>query len=607
MPLPDNLLTPIAGDNPGGKNLRYDPVYDKIKEARREEDDAIPQGDWEIEVKVADPILVSKLAIESLTSKSKDLQIAAWLAEACLRRDGFAGLTEGLNLLKAMLETFWDNLYPEVEDGDLELRAAPLDWIGTALVGLAHKQPLSREGYDYYKYKESRTVPTEQAAGESEGKMATRTEALSEGKLAPEVFDEDVAKTPKQFYKDRARDLEAALAALQTLDETSSSKFGNAAPSYARLREALEELQHLNKGFLKKKLELEPDEGGAEGEAATEEAAAGEAVAEGGEGEARPRKGKALSAEPVDKDDAVQRVVVAAKFWRTQEPANPAPYLMLRGLRWGELRWSGSSPDQTLFEPPPTELRQQIKKLSLEGNWAEVLEAGERAAGMPCGRAWLDLHRYTVKACENLGSEYQAVSTAVVTGLRGLLADYPVLPTMTLMDDTPVANAETQAWLADLIKPPAPSQSEQELVGALEMDGPKPATPEGEPAPPDIYDLAQQMVREGKAEAAIEMLANEVSQERSGRIRFHRMIQLSGLCMATDHERIAYPMLLELAEEIERRKLEEWEPRNVVAQPLALLYRCMNRMGESDEATKRKIYEKLCRLDPVQAMACLKG
>ena len=34
MPLRDDLLQPIPGPNPGGTNLRYDPVYEKIKEAR---------------------------------------------------------------------------------------------------------------------------------------------------------------------------------------------------------------------------------------------------------------------------------------------------------------------------------------------------------------------------------------------------------------------------------------------------------------------------------------------------------------------------------------------------------------------------------------------
>src|SRR5258706_423802 len=50
MPLRDDLLNPIPGENPSGANLRYAPVYDKIKEARREDDDA-PQGEWKHERK----------------------------------------------------------------------------------------------------------------------------------------------------------------------------------------------------------------------------------------------------------------------------------------------------------------------------------------------------------------------------------------------------------------------------------------------------------------------------------------------------------------------------------------------------------------------------
>ena len=60
MPLRPDLLTPIAGDNPSGANLRYDPVYDQIKEARRQ-DDAGPQGDWQRERKLADYRVVVEL------------------------------------------------------------------------------------------------------------------------------------------------------------------------------------------------------------------------------------------------------------------------------------------------------------------------------------------------------------------------------------------------------------------------------------------------------------------------------------------------------------------------------------------------------------------
>src|SRR2546423_4181462 len=132
MPLRDQLLDPIPGANPAGAELRYDPVYDKIKEARRADED-IPQGEWQTALKAADWALVIKLSTEALAKRTKDLQIAAWLTEAKLRREGFGGLREGLDLIEGMVERFWPQLYPEIEDGDVEMRAAPLEWLGSAL------------------------------------------------------------------------------------------------------------------------------------------------------------------------------------------------------------------------------------------------------------------------------------------------------------------------------------------------------------------------------------------------------------------------------------------------------------------------------------------
>src|SRR5467141_3065773 len=124
MPLREDLLVPIPGENPSGSDVRYDTkllLFDKIREARRQ-DDSLAQGDWQHERKVADYGMVSKLAQEALATKTKDLQLAAWLTEALLRTEGFAGLRQGLMLCAGLVENFWDSLYPPIEDGDLDLR-----------------------------------------------------------------------------------------------------------------------------------------------------------------------------------------------------------------------------------------------------------------------------------------------------------------------------------------------------------------------------------------------------------------------------------------------------------------------------------------------------
>jgi len=70
MPLREDILTPIAGENPSGIDLRYDThllIHDKIKEARRQ-DDNLAQGDWQSERKTANFSLVVKLAQDAIAT-----------------------------------------------------------------------------------------------------------------------------------------------------------------------------------------------------------------------------------------------------------------------------------------------------------------------------------------------------------------------------------------------------------------------------------------------------------------------------------------------------------------------------------------------------------
>ncbi len=268
--------------------------------------------------------------------------------------------------------------------------------------------------------------------------------------------------------------------------------------------------------------------------------------------------------------------------------------MVLRGLRWSELRAAGSSLDPAVLESPPSETRQQLKKLAAEGQWNELLESAETAMELPAGRAWLDLQRHTVRACESLG--HDAVVAAIQAGLRSLLSDYPDLIAACLSDDTPAANNETLAWIKEKIVPAPPAPREPEMIVAPHAPSSAAASGSNGSASPDVQD------RSGRIQDAFELLSREIAQERSGRARFHRKIQLAALCLSAKREDIAYPILMELAEEIDRRKLEEWEESSALAHPMALLLRCMDKLGY-DDAAKQKIYQKICRLDPVQALS----
>ena len=78
---------------------------------------------------------------------------------------------------------------------------------------------------------------------------------------------------------------------------------------------------------------------------------------------AKARPKGSLAAEPVDREDAIERVASAARFWRTEDPYSPAPYLMLRGMRWGELR-AVDTLDPSTFEAPDSETRTSLEAVA---------------------------------------------------------------------------------------------------------------------------------------------------------------------------------------------------------------------------------------------------
>jgi type VI secretion system protein ImpA len=620
MPIREDLLNPIAGDNPSGVDVRYDTkllLYDKIKEARRE-DDGLAQGDWQQERKVADVPLVLKLTQEALATRTKDLQLCVWLSEALLRTEGFAGLRQGITLCQGLVANFWDTLYPPIEDGDLELRAAPLDWLGSALDISLKATPLTRAGYGFLKYKESRIVGYEaQATGDKEKKQ--RAERIKEGKLTPEDFDKAFVETPKAFYVQTEKDLDGCLAALKSLDETCDEKFGNAGPALGKLKTALEEIRHTVHGLLQKKRETEPDP--------VEEVPA-EAGAEGGEGSngaggAGASRGSVPSivisvmnsSEPADRREVIASIAKAAAFLRQREPHSPAPYLMMRGLRWGELRAAARLSNAALLEAPPTELRQQIKRLALAEKWAELLETAENAMSLPCSRAWLDLQKHVVEACTAMGTDYEPIANAIRLEVKVLIHDVPELLNAALLDDTPAANAETRAWLLQMMKPsakPQPVSMAEVADGNGSADGSMAAAPPQavdsapEPSWPsknaDSYDVATEALKAGQAERAFDIMQREIARQMSGRGRFQRKLQLVQLCVAAGKDAIAQPLLDDLAAAIETHKLDEWEDRQLVATALTTLM-TLSKKIQGNASDKQKLFERICRLDPVRALS----
>jgi len=268
----------------------------------------------------------------------------------------------------------------------------------------------------------------------------------------------------------------------------------------------------------------------------------------------------------------------------------------MRGLRWGDLRNASALSDPAMLEAPPTEIRQQIKRLSLQEKWKDLLETAEAVMALPCSRAWLDLQRFVIEACVALGSGYNDIAVAIRSELRCLLRDVPQLLDATLMDDTPAANSKTREWLLQILTEPgnpAPNLTESPLDD--------PQAPRWQKKFADATVLAREALRIGQPEKAIDIMNQELSRQRSARSRFQRRIQFVETCVAAGKDIIVQPMLDDMLATIDAHKLEEWEDKAYMASALITIIRASKKI-QADAKEKQKYFERVCRLDPAQGL-----
>jgi type VI secretion system protein ImpA len=335
------LLAPIPGENPAGENLLYAGLHDQIREARRSEDD-LAQGDWEHRIKVADWRAVVRLASDALTSKTKDLQVGAWLAEGTVKVHGFAGLRDGLKLMRGLIGTFWDHLYPEAEDGDLDGRANALSFLDRQTAFALKEAPITGSpvgrNLSFFQFEESKRFDFPERMDDLSGAdlervNAQKQQAAQEGRVTSEQWRIAKNSSRRAFYEEFHALMTSCVDEYKALDAAMDEKFKNQTPGLGALRKSLDEVLVLVEIILKEKRLAEPD--------AADTTAPGEVgtLAEPGAETA----GAGITTGAVKgRQDALKRLAEVAEYFRRTEPHSPVAYLVQRAVRWGEMpleRW----------------------------------------------------------------------------------------------------------------------------------------------------------------------------------------------------------------------------------------------------------------------------
>jgi len=328
----DEYLNPITPENPAGEDLKYDVVYDQIREAMREEDPGLPLGVWIRAIKYADWSKTADLCTNALKNRTKDLQISAWLIQAWMHQNGMTGITQGLQLLLALTEKFWDDAYPKIApDGDMGFRISPFLWINDKLsahlqfVAITQPQAPGEMAYTFAdwisvsKLKDLYQVP-------DRPKQAGPLDQVGSN-IPPTLLDfsTNLDRTPTAFLQDLQQQVALCVQTCQSLEKFLEEKDPADPMSFFRLKNFFQDLT----AFLTQTLYERAPVSNAPPAAPMPTLAP--ASPDGGASLPPPA---AMTADLRGRDQAYQTLSDAADFLTKIEPHSPVPYLIKRAVSW---------------------------------------------------------------------------------------------------------------------------------------------------------------------------------------------------------------------------------------------------------------------------------
>lgn len=333
-------LAPLPGDTLVGPSLRYDPVYDAIREARRQDDPSLPVGVWQTTAKRADWDLAIRLCREVLDQRSKDIQIACWLTEALVHRHGFSALGPSIRLLADLCDAFWDEgLHPEIDEaeggGDVGARVAPLEWLNDKLPTWLQTLPLTRSGGQPpigYSFADYENAQRHQLAAVRDPRGVVAALARSGGPTLAEI-EASAQATAVTFHHAQHDRLAEALVAIDALSTVLDDHCGRQAPGLVGLREGCVALQGWVDTMLRAKGE-EPEMT----QATSVESATADGMDPDLAPDPAPQDEPVYGAGPIQtREEAYFWLAEAADFLLRSEPHSPTPYLIHRALGWANM------------------------------------------------------------------------------------------------------------------------------------------------------------------------------------------------------------------------------------------------------------------------------
>lgn len=312
-----SLLEPISADTPCGEDMSFSHEFDEIQEARRSDDATLDQGEWITDLKTADWPAVARQCGDLLATRSKDLRLGVWMAEALAQTDGFAGMASGFDLVAGLTEQYWSCVHPGADENDDELRIGILNWLLTQSIQWLRSIPLTDAPQGRYD-----AIAVETAA-----------RGLSTDGEHPDTATIDAARaaTSFEFYLELVRQIHLVQPAADRLEKTIDGHLGDNGPSFSALRDTLDNVCSIAlrmaaaAGVTQDGTDMPtPRASQTEQRANLQEKETSSAI-------------QANNGEIASRQEALMQLRRVADFFRRTEPHSPVAYLADKAARWGNM------------------------------------------------------------------------------------------------------------------------------------------------------------------------------------------------------------------------------------------------------------------------------
>lgn len=316
----NNILEPISQDRPCGEDLSFSPEFDRIQEARREDDPTVDYGEWQVALKQADWNAVIEYCTDLLQKRSKDLRLSAWLTEGLVKTQGLRGLADGMEITARLLERFGEHIHPQAEAGDQEQRIGNLSWFVTRIAQLTRQIPVTGAKTGQF------SVNDYEAACTLQTQLQRNADAVAdlESKVTLEKISAAIAKTDKTLYTEWLAEAKRCEEALAELASAADARFGLDGPSFSSLAGSIDIVRQRLQSIANELGILTPAEAVAAPDKNDLDQAAALSV-------------PVINGAIKSRAQALELLRQVAVFFRNTEPHSPVAYLAEKAVHWGSM------------------------------------------------------------------------------------------------------------------------------------------------------------------------------------------------------------------------------------------------------------------------------